>query len=104
MPCEVLQIIKDDDPEAGNFSLCWSRDAVTGKPLLCVAGQDAKIKVFNIVDQTVKDVSCMSVYASCVCDKAANLLHADIGWTWRSTPLPPVTSIHVKSEAYFKLS
>lgn len=57
MPYDVLQVIKDDDPEAGNFSLAWSREAGTGKPLLCVAGQDAKIKVYNIVDRSVKTVS-----------------------------------------------
>ncbi|ROW05293.1 hypothetical protein VSDG_00133 [Cytospora chrysosperma] len=46
-PCELIRIIRDDD-EAVNCSCCWSKEAGTERVLLCVAGADAKIKVYNI--------------------------------------------------------
>lgn len=47
-PCELIRIIRDDDQEAVNCSCCWSKEAGTERVLLCVAGADAKIKVYNI--------------------------------------------------------
>ncbi|KAH8889800.1 WD40 repeat-like protein [Thozetella sp. PMI_491] len=47
-PCEVLRIIKDADPDASNFGCCWSKDPETEAPLLCVAGNNAKIKVYDV--------------------------------------------------------
>ncbi|KAH8764220.1 WD40-repeat-containing domain protein [Diaporthe sp. PMI_573] len=47
-PCEVIRIIRDDDEEATNCSCCWSRDVETERPLLCVAGSDAKVKVYDV--------------------------------------------------------
>ncbi|KAK4231268.1 WD40-repeat-containing domain protein [Podospora fimiseda] len=47
-PCEVIQMIRDADDTANNFSCCWSKDPETGRAWLCVAGKDAKIKVYNV--------------------------------------------------------
>jgi hypothetical protein len=33
--------------DADNFACVWSKDLVTGVPLLCVAGTNAKIKIIN---------------------------------------------------------
>ncbi|KAF3767864.1 WD40 repeat-like protein, partial [Cryphonectria parasitica EP155] len=49
-PCEVIRVIRDDDQEALNCSCCWSKEAETDRALLCVAGRDAKIKVYNVRD------------------------------------------------------
>ncbi|KAK4166032.1 WD40-repeat-containing domain protein [Cladorrhinum sp. PSN259] len=43
-------MIRDDDEKANNFSCCWSKDPETGRAWLCVAGKDAKIKVYNVKD------------------------------------------------------
>ena len=47
-PCEIIQMIRDDDEKANNFSCCWSKDPETGRAWLCIAGKDAKIKVYNV--------------------------------------------------------
>lgn len=49
-PCEVIRVIRDDDEDAVNCSCCWSKEAETDRALLCVAGRDAKIKVYNILE------------------------------------------------------
>ncbi|KAL1838345.1 hypothetical protein VTJ49DRAFT_2776 [Mycothermus thermophilus] len=46
-PCEVLQLIRDDSDSA-NCACCWSRDPVTYEAWLCVAGNDANVKVYNV--------------------------------------------------------
>ncbi|KAK0735911.1 WD40-repeat-containing domain protein [Apiosordaria backusii] len=47
-PCQIIQMIRDDDNTANNFSCCWSKDPETERAWLCVAGKDAKIKVYNV--------------------------------------------------------
>ncbi|KAK4193562.1 WD40-repeat-containing domain protein [Podospora australis] len=47
-PCELIQMIRDDDKDANNFSCCWSKDTITQRPWLCVAGKDAKVKVYDV--------------------------------------------------------
>ncbi|KAJ9131177.1 Polycomb protein esc [Pleurostoma richardsiae] len=47
-PCEIIRVIRDDDPEALNCSCCWTKDTVTERAHLCIAGRDAKVKVYNI--------------------------------------------------------
>lgn len=49
-PCEVIRVIRDDDEDAVNCSCCWSKEAGTDRALLCVAGRDTKIKVYNILE------------------------------------------------------
>ncbi|KAK3352356.1 WD40-repeat-containing domain protein [Lasiosphaeria hispida] len=46
-PCEIIQLIRDDDENASNCACCWSKDPETEDPWLCVAGNDAKVKVYN---------------------------------------------------------
>lgn len=40
-----VDIVQED---ALNCSCCWSKDAETDRALLCVAGRDAKIKVYDV--------------------------------------------------------
>ncbi|KAE8447750.1 hypothetical protein EG329_010144 [Mollisiaceae sp. DMI_Dod_QoI] len=44
---EIIQLIIDEEPEADHFACAWSKDLVTGDPLLCVSGVNAKIKIIN---------------------------------------------------------
>ncbi|KAI0482871.1 WD domain-containing protein [Xylariaceae sp. FL0804] len=48
-PFELLQLFRDDDKDALNCSCTWSKDPETEVPWLCVAGKDAKIKVYDVV-------------------------------------------------------
>ncbi|KAI5866674.1 WD40 repeat-like protein [Durotheca rogersii] len=48
-PYELIQLFRDDDKEALNCSCTWSKDPETEAPYLCVAGRDAKIKVYDVV-------------------------------------------------------
>ena len=45
---EVLRLFRDEDPDCTLNSICWSQDARTGDPLLCVTGQKPIIKVLNV--------------------------------------------------------
>ncbi|KAK4204093.1 WD40-repeat-containing domain protein [Triangularia verruculosa] len=47
-PCQIIQMIRDEDASANNYTCCWSKDPDTELPWLCVAGKDAKIKVYDI--------------------------------------------------------
>ncbi|KAL2127691.1 hypothetical protein VTI74DRAFT_10306 [Chaetomium olivicolor] len=48
-PCEIIQLIRDDGSGDGaNCASCWSRDPDTHEPWLCVAGNDANVKVYNV--------------------------------------------------------
>ncbi|OAA64300.1 embryonic ectoderm development protein [Niveomyces insectorum RCEF 264] len=51
-PCEVLQVIRDDDDGALNCSCTWTKDPETEQALLCVAGRDAKVKIYKIGEQS----------------------------------------------------
>ncbi|KAI0020222.1 WD domain-containing protein [Xylariomycetidae sp. FL0641] len=48
-PYELVQLLRDDDENALNCSCTWSKDPETEAPWLCVAGRDAKIKVYDVV-------------------------------------------------------
>ncbi|KAL1879423.1 hypothetical protein VTK73DRAFT_6955 [Phialemonium thermophilum] len=47
-PCEVIRVIRDDDPDAWNCACTWTKDPVTGRPLLCVSGTNAVVKVYDV--------------------------------------------------------
>ncbi|KAI1635428.1 WD domain-containing protein [Biscogniauxia mediterranea] len=49
-PYELIQLFRDDDQDALNCSCTWSKDPETEVPWLCVAGRDAKIKVYDVVN------------------------------------------------------
>ncbi|KAE9566999.1 hypothetical protein CGMCC3_g16869 [Colletotrichum fructicola] len=65
-PCEIISIIRDDDPEARNYCCTWTKDVVTGKPLLCYGGEDAKIKIYDIFEK--KLVNCLVGHGGDICD------------------------------------
>ncbi|TDZ16591.1 Polycomb protein esc [Colletotrichum orbiculare MAFF 240422] len=65
-PCEIISIIRDDDPDARNYYCTWTRDAATGKPLLCYGGEDAKIKVYDVLQG--KLVNCLVGHGGDICD------------------------------------
>ncbi|KAK9771284.1 hypothetical protein SCAR479_12017 [Seiridium cardinale] len=48
-PIELIQVLRDDDEGAINCSCTWSKDSETEIPWLCVAGWDARIKVYDVV-------------------------------------------------------
>ncbi|QSZ35700.1 hypothetical protein DSL72_006822 [Monilinia vaccinii-corymbosi] len=50
---EVIQFIVDGDPSADHYTCCWTKDLTTKHPLLCVAGADAKIKIFDVLSGKV---------------------------------------------------
>ncbi|KAK7981689.1 hypothetical protein PG996_009378 [Apiospora saccharicola] len=52
-PYELIQLIRDDDAGAVNCSCTWSKDRETDIPYLCVAGWDAKIKVYDVFNGNI---------------------------------------------------
>ncbi|RAL59676.1 hypothetical protein DID88_000309 [Monilinia fructigena] len=46
---EVIRCIIDEEPSADHYTCCWTKDLATKTPLLCVAGVDAKIKIFDVL-------------------------------------------------------
>ncbi|KAJ8064205.1 hypothetical protein OCU04_006554 [Sclerotinia nivalis] len=46
---EVVRLIIDEESSADHYACCWTQDLATQKPLLCVAGVDAKIKIFDVL-------------------------------------------------------
>ncbi|KAH6681139.1 WD40-repeat-containing domain protein [Plectosphaerella plurivora] len=55
-PCSIIRVIRDADEEARNYTCTWARQKTTGKPLLCIAGEDAKIKIYDVIEGVVVDV------------------------------------------------
>ncbi|KAK3318340.1 WD40-repeat-containing domain protein [Apodospora peruviana] len=52
-PCEIIQVIRDDDGETtANCTCTWTKNPENNRPWLCIAGTDAKVKVYDIVDGT----------------------------------------------------
>lgn len=49
-PCEMVGMIRDADEDAVNCCCCWAKEAGTDHALLCVAGRDAKVKVYKVRD------------------------------------------------------
>lgn len=43
------QFEPDEQPGVNHFACAWSKDLITGDPLLCVSGTNAKIKVINVL-------------------------------------------------------
>ncbi|KAK5653867.1 hypothetical protein OQA88_7791 [Cercophora sp. LCS_1] len=52
-PCEIIQVIRDDDEEASNCACCWSKDPETDRPLICVTGSGGRIDVYDVVEGKV---------------------------------------------------
>ena len=52
-PYELVQLFRDDDEEALNCCCTWTKDPETEIPYLCVAGRDAKIKIYDVVNGTL---------------------------------------------------
>ncbi|GKT50209.1 uncharacterized protein ColSpa_10390 [Colletotrichum spaethianum] len=46
----VFAAVSKKHTEARNYYCTWTRDAETGRPLLCYGGEDAKIKIYDIVE------------------------------------------------------
>ncbi|PSS25870.1 hypothetical protein M430DRAFT_134729 [Amorphotheca resinae ATCC 22711] len=44
---EVIQSVLDEEPDSDHFACVWTKDLSTGTPLLCVAGDNAKILIIN---------------------------------------------------------
>jgi hypothetical protein len=40
-----------------NCACCWSKEVGTGHALICIAGRDAKIKVYKVKDASLYAVS-----------------------------------------------
>src|SRR4051812_45862758 len=50
-PCEVIQVIRDQSAHvtsASNCACCWSKDPESGHPWLCVSGNGANVKVYDV--------------------------------------------------------
>lgn len=57
----IVPSSKHGQPKADNYHCTWTKDSVTGAPLLCVAGANAKIKIYNVVTGTLERVCNTSV-------------------------------------------
>ncbi|EMR81293.1 putative wd domain-containing protein [Botrytis cinerea BcDW1] len=44
---EVVRLIIDEEPDTEHYACCWTKDLA--KPLLCVAGLNAKIKIWDVL-------------------------------------------------------
>ncbi|KAF7957343.1 hypothetical protein EAE96_002929 [Botrytis aclada] len=44
---EVVRLIIDKEPDTEHYACCWTKDLA--KPLLCVAGLNAKIKIWDVL-------------------------------------------------------
>lgn len=47
---EVLRFIRDEEDDVDNFACAWTKDPLTGSPLLCVAGSSGKIKILDVFE------------------------------------------------------
>jgi polycomb protein EED len=59
-PCEIIQVIRDEDEYAtspSNCACCWSKDPETGRAWLCVSGNGANIKVYDVKQGKLVNVS-----------------------------------------------
>jgi hypothetical protein len=43
-----------------NCACCWSKEAGTNHALICIAGRDAKIKVYRVKDASLYAVSAVT--------------------------------------------
>ncbi|THV50968.1 hypothetical protein BGAL_0128g00030 [Botrytis galanthina] len=44
---EIVRLIIDEEPDTEHYACCWTKDLA--KPLLCVAGLNAKIKIWDVL-------------------------------------------------------
>ncbi|KAM0137367.1 hypothetical protein ACHAP3_004174 [Botrytis cinerea] len=44
---EVVRLIIDEEPDTEHYACCWTKDLA--RPLLCVAGLNAKIKIWDVL-------------------------------------------------------
>lgn len=44
--------------DSRNYTCTWSQDKETGKPYLCLSGEDAKIKIYDVTEGTLVNVGC----------------------------------------------
>ncbi|KAI9718682.1 MAG: hypothetical protein M1828_006617 [Chrysothrix sp. TS-e1954] len=44
---DVLNLFRDEEPDERYNALCWSKEHLSGTPLLCLAGEKGKIKVLD---------------------------------------------------------
>ncbi|KPM36205.1 hypothetical protein AK830_g10375 [Neonectria ditissima] len=49
-PCEIITVIRDDDVEASACCCTWTKDPVTERPLICIGGVDAKVKIYDVIE------------------------------------------------------
>jgi polycomb protein EED len=72
-PVEIIRILRSEKFEgygegdiaaATNIACCWAKDADTGRPLLCVAGNDSNITVHDVKEGTIVKVSPLKVALS----------------------------------------
>lgn len=69
-PCEIVSVIRDDDVEASACCCTWTRDPVTERPLICIGGVDAKVKIYDVIDG--KLFKCFTGHGSDVNDLATS--------------------------------
>ncbi|RBQ70180.1 hypothetical protein VDGD_21526 [Verticillium dahliae] len=55
-PYTIIKVIRDDDADSRNYTCTWSQDKETGKPYLCLSGEDAKIKIYDVTEGTLVNV------------------------------------------------
>ncbi|GJC93919.1 WD repeat domain-containing protein [Colletotrichum higginsianum] len=53
----IFAAVSKKHAEARNYYCTWTRDAETGKPLLCYGGEDAKIKIYDIVESKLVNLA-----------------------------------------------
>ncbi|KAI5466563.1 WD40-repeat-containing domain protein [Mariannaea sp. PMI_226] len=75
-PCEIIGIIRDDDAEASACCCTWTKDPVSGRPLICIGGVDAKVKIYDVLEG--KLFRCFSGHGSDVNDLATNPVNPSI--------------------------
>ncbi|PQE29206.1 wd domain-containing protein [Rutstroemia sp. NJR-2017a BBW] len=75
--------------ETDNYACAWTKDLATGKPLICVAGANAKIKIIDVQSGTIQRVcEPIPIY------KHHSLTFTDTGGAWRGiTSTQPKTGL-----------
>ncbi|KND86862.1 Polycomb protein esc [Tolypocladium ophioglossoides CBS 100239] len=75
-PCDVINVIRDDDDEASGCCCTWSKHPITGSPYLCVGGVDAKVKIYDVSDGSL--VECFVGHGGDVNDLATSPVNSSI--------------------------
>ncbi|KAH7133473.1 WD40-repeat-containing domain protein [Dactylonectria macrodidyma] len=69
-PCAILNVIRDDDVDASACCCTWTRDPETQRPLICIGGVDAKVKIYDVLEG--KLFKCFTGHGSDVNDLATS--------------------------------